>query len=239
MYKVLICEDEENIVSFLCKELEFEGFQVDTAFDGNSAVNMFKQTEYDLVLLDVMLPEKNGLECLREFRKTSNTPVIILTARKEVYDKVAFLNAGADDYITKPFDTLELIARIKRNIARSGQGDGPLSTPLSTLSPPVSSGAVPLSCEVLLINKDSYQAKISNHQLPLTKTEFEILQYLHENTNKVKTREEIIQAVFGDFYGESNIVDANIKNIRAKIAKFTATQIIETVRGKGYVIRNA
>jgi len=221
MYKILICEDEENIVSFLCKELEFEGFQADTAFDGSSAISMFAKTKYDLILLDVMLPEKNGLECLREFRKTSHVPVIILTARKEVYDKVAFLNAGADDYITKPFDTLELIARIKRNIARDQKRTAPM--------PP----------ETLCINKDSYQATISNAELPLTKTEFEILQYLHENINKVKTRDEIIQAVFGDFYGESNIIDANIKNIRAKIAKITATQMIETVRGKGYVIRNA
>jgi len=219
MHKILICEDEEKIVSFLCKELEFEGFHVDVAFDGSRAVEMFAQSEYDLVLLDVMLPEKNGLECLREFRKTSNAPVIILTARKEVYDKVAFLNAGADDYITKPFDTLELIARIKRNIERS-----------------VHANSYP--SKILSINKESYRTQVGETEIPLTKTEFEILLYLHESSNKVKTRDEIIHAVFGDFYGESNIVDANIKNIRAKIAKITDAQIIETVRGKGYVIRN-
>jgi DNA-binding response OmpR family regulator len=217
MYKILICEDEENIVSFLRKELEFEGFQTDTAFDGAEAVKLFANG-YDLVLLDVMLPEKNGLECLREFRKAGNTPVIVLTARKEIFDKVAFLNAGADDYITKPFDTLELIARIKRNIERNKK-----TAPR----------------EQLEIQKDGYSAKIGGAELPLTKTEFEILLFLYENENKVKTRDEIIRAVFGEFYGESNIVDANIKNIRAKIARLSGKQIIETIRGKGYVFKNA
>ncbi|MDR0273314.1 MAG: response regulator transcription factor [Clostridiales bacterium] len=215
MNKILICEDEENIVSFLRKELEFEGFVADAAFDGNQAVAMFAQRNYDLVLLDVMLPEKNGLECLREFRKTSDIPVIILTARKEVYDKVAFLSAGADDYVTKPFDTLELIARVKRNIVRTEHKH---DTALS-------------------IQKENYRASIGANEIPLTKTEFEILVFLHENSNKVKTRDEIINAVFGEFYGESNIIDSNIKNIRAKIAKHSSVQIIETVRGKGYVIR--
>ena len=215
MQRILICEDEENIVSFLRKELEFENFHADAAYDGNQALALFSQNAYDLILLDVMLPEKNGLECLREFRKTSNIPIIVITARKEVYDKVAFLNGGADDYITKPFDTLELIARKKRNLARAHK--------TGTLS----------------INKSAYIAHINDHKLPLTKTEFEILQFLHENTNHVKTRDEIIRAVFGDFYGESNIVDANIKNIRAKIAVHTTKQIVETVRGKGYVIRDA
>jgi DNA-binding response OmpR family regulator len=214
--KILLCEDEENIVSFLKVELEYENFIVDTAFDGNEAMKKFSP-EYALVLLDIMLPEKNGLECLREIRKTSDVPVIILTARKEVYDKVAFLSAGADDYVTKPFDTMELIARIKRHIKRA-------KTP---------------SENTLIINPDAYQAEIGGKDLPLTKTEFEILHFLHKNAGKVKTREEIIQAVFGDFYGESNIVDANIKNIRAKIARVTQSQIIETIRGKGYVIRHA
>ena len=214
MYKILICEDEENIVSFLRAELQYDGFEADVAYDGNAALGLFAQNKYDLILLDIMIPEKNGLECLREIRKTSQVPVIILTARKEVYDKVAFLNAGADDYVTKPFDTLELIARIKRNIARRGsEGDA------------------------LALDADSYRAFIGGDALPLTKTEFEILAFLHENQNKVKTREEIISGVFGDFYGESNIVDVNVKNIRAKILLHTNREIIATVRGKGYVIR--
>ncbi|MCL2223359.1 MAG: response regulator transcription factor [Defluviitaleaceae bacterium] len=219
--KILICEDEENIVSFLKTELEFEGFAVEVAQDGAEAMAKFS-AEFSLVLLDIMLPEKNGLECLREIRKTSNVPVIILTARKEVYDKVAFLTAGADDYVTKPFDTMELIARIKRHILRQK----------TAAQSPVPSGD-------LYINADAYRAEISGKDLHLTKTEFEILRYLHNNSGKVKTREEIIGAVFGDFYGESNIVDANVKNIRAKIARVSQAQIIETVRGKGYVIHHA
>lgn len=213
--KILICEDEENIVSFLKAELEFEGFDTETALSGTEAVARFDASRHALVLLDIMLPEKNGLECLREIRKISNVPVIMLTARKEVYDKVAFLTAGADDYVTKPFDTMELIARIKRHIQRA-------KAPVAGLA----------------INREGYRAEINGQDLSLTKTEFEMLDFLHKNADRVKTRDEIIQAVFGDFYGESNIVDANIKNIRAKIAPHSRKKIIETVRGKGYVIRN-
>ncbi|MCL2604811.1 MAG: response regulator transcription factor [Defluviitaleaceae bacterium] len=215
MHKILLCEDEENIVSFLRAELEHDGFRVDTAPDGGEAMRLFTENEYDLILLDIMLPVKNGLECLREMRKTSRVPVIILTARKEVYDKVAFLNAGADDYVTKPFDTLELIARIKRNITRRGVAPS----------------------QGLHIYKDGYRAVVAGSELKLTKTEFEILLFLYENADRVKTREEIIRAVLGDFYGESNVVDANIKNIRAKIAALTEVEIIQTVRGKGYAVR--
>ena len=211
--KILICEDEENIVSFLKTELEYEGFATGVAFDGVEALKRFSEDDYALVLLDIMLPGKSGLEILREIRKSSSVPVIMLTAKKDVIYKVAFLNAGADDYVTKPFDTLELIARINRLLTRYGTGCG------------------------LMVEKDSYLAKFDGQNLHLTKTEFEILEFLHSNANKVKTRDEIIRAVFGDFYGESNIVDANIKNIRAKIAAFSDEQIIETVRGRGYVIR--
>jgi len=219
LHRILLCEDEENIVTFLRAELEYDGFAVDVAPDGEDAMRLFTENEYDLILLDIMLPAKNGLECLREMRKTSRIPVIILTARKEVYDKVAFLNAGADDYVTKPFDTLELIARIKRNIAR-GTGEGAPSVP-----------------QCLHICKEGYRATVAGNELKLTKTEFEILTFLYDNAGKVKTREEIIRAVFGDFYGESNVVDANIKNIRAKVALHTDHEIIKTVRGKGYVIQ--
>lgn len=218
MHKILICEDEENIVSFLKAELQYKGYDVDVAYDGENALVLFTAKNYDLVLLDIMLPLKNGLECLREIRKVSSVPVIILTARKEVYDKVAFLNAGADDYVTKPFDTIELIARMKRNIIRMEKTITEADTGLKVY------GA-------------DYRAFIGENELKLSKTEFEILLYLYENKNKVKTREEIIRAVFGGFYGESNIIDVNIKNIRAKIHLYTNDEIISTVRGKGYVIR--
>lgn len=218
MHRILICEDEENIVSFLKSELLYEGFEVDIAYDGEAALTSFASKSYDLILLDIMLPLRNGLEVLREVRKSSSVPVIILTARKEVFDKVAFLTAGADDYVTKPFDTLELIARINRNILRSkGMGAKHNSK--------------------LTVDKTCYQAFIGQDELYLTKTEFEILCFLYENRNKVRTRDEIIRAVFGEFYGESNVVDVNIKNIRAKILHHTEEEIISTVRGKGYVIK--
>lgn len=217
MYRILICEDEENIVSFLKEELIYDGFEADAAYDGEKALVLFAAKSYDLVLLDIMLPLKNGLECLREIRKVSSVPVIILTARKEVYDKVAFLNAGADDYVTKPFDTLELIARMKRNIMRAEKPHR--------------------SDTGLQLYGDEYRACIGGQELNLTKTEFEILLYLYEHRNTVKTRDEIIHTVFGAFYGESNVVDVNVKNIRAKILLYTQDEIIHTVRGKGYVIR--
>ncbi|MCL2254405.1 MAG: response regulator transcription factor [Lachnospiraceae bacterium] len=220
MYKILVCEDEENIVSFLEAELRFEGFLVDVAGDGEKAIELFKENEYDLILLDIMLPKKNGLECLREVRKIGGVPVIILTARKDVYDKVAFLNSGADDYITKPFETLELIARIKRNIERVSGMRG-----------------VKVNHTGLRVDSENYRVFIGEAELSLTKTEFEILNYLNTNQDKVKTRDEILNAVFGDFYGESNVVDVNVKNIRAKILKYTNQEVITTVRGKGYVIR--
>jgi two-component system response regulator ArlR len=213
----LICEDEENIVSFLAAELRYDNYEVDVAHDGLAAVSLFASNKYDLVLLDIMLPAKNGLECLREMRKTSGVPIIMVTARKDVYDKVAFLNAGADDYVTKPFDTLELIARIKRNIGRYK--------------------AAKNDTALIRVEKDDYRAFILNNELNLTKTEFELFTFLFENKNRVKTRDEIIHSVFGDFYGESNVVDVNIKNIRAKILCYTDAEIISTVRGKGYVIR--
>ena len=216
MYKILICEDEENIVSFLKAELLYEGFDTDSAYDGEAAISMFSSKNYDLVLLDIMLPKKNGMECLREIRKKSSVPVIMLTAKKEVYDKIAFLNAGADDYITKPFDTLELIARIKRNISRLEKITKKTDTKLRI---------------------SDYRAFIGEDEFFLTKTEFEILRYLYENMDRVKTRDEIVNTVLGEFYGESNIVDVNIKNIRSKIKPLTEDEIITTVRGKGYVIR--
>jgi len=233
--RILICEDEENIVSFLKTELTYEGFLVDAAFDGELGLAMFGGADYDLVLLDIMLPIKNGLECLREIRKTSDVPVIILTARKEVYDKVAFLNAGADDYVTKPFDTLELAARIKRHTERFRRNNTKADLPAAEKNSPDS--RPPQHAALISVDRDGYTAKIQGSDISLTKTEFEILLYLTENTGKVKTRDDIIRAVFGDFYGESNVIDVNIKNIRAKIAKHTNTRIIETVRGKGYVIR--
>jgi two-component system response regulator ArlR len=216
--RILLCEDEENIVAFLTAELQFEGYAVDVAVCGRTALSLFAGNTYDLIILDIMLPGKNGLEVLRSIRKTSRVPVIMLTARKDVYDKVTFLGAGADDYVTKPFDTMELMARVRRLLEREAER---AQQPLDGLH----------------IDKDGFEAQIDGKALALTKTEFQILAHLHAYMGKVQTRDEIIRAIFGDFYGESNIIDANIKNIRAKIARISPREIIQTVRGQGYVIR--
>lgn len=217
--KLLICEDEKNIVAFLKAELEHAGYAVDVACDGEEAVRLFSGHVYDLVLLDLMLPLKSGLEVLRDFRKAGSTPVIVLTARKDTYDKVLLLKSGADDYVTKPFDTLELLARIERNIERGRSSSG-------------------VSVRSLTINSDSFTCQVGGAELPLTKTEFEILLALCQNADKVMHRETITRRLYGEHLGDSNVVDVNVKNIRKKIAAFSSETFIETVRGKGYVVRS-
>ena len=218
MHKVLICDDEEEIVSFLKKELEYDGYVVEAAYDGAEGLKKISEASYDVVLLDIMLPVKNGLEVLREIRKLSALPVLMLTARKDVFDKVAFFDAGADDYITKPFDTLELLARIRRVLKRSDNNNRPQGI---TLDEP--------GCRMMIGQK----------AVPLTKTEYDIFAYLYHHLGTVKSRDQILTAVYGgDYFGDSNSVDVNIKNIRKKIAAYGADHTIETVRGRGYVLRN-
>jgi len=215
MYRVLICDDEEEIVSFLRKELEYEGYAVEATYDGAEGLKKTLSEQYDVVLLDIMLPLKNGLEVLREIRKSSKVPVLMLTARKDVFDKVALFDAGADDYITKPFDTLELLARIKRVVQRNDTSKE----------------------HDLILDEPGCRVLINDIVLPLTKTEYDIFAYLYKNTGVVKTRDQILQAVYGEYFGDSNSVDVNIKNIRKKIAASGSGDIIETVRGRGYVFR--
>ncbi len=216
--RILLCEDEKNIVSFLEAELAHADYSSDVAFDGDTAIKLFSENKYDLVLLDLMLPGKNGLEVLQSIRKTSHVPVIVLTARKDTFDKVLLLKSGADDYVTKPFDTLELLARVHRNISRNKAGGS-------------------LSVRDLCINYDGYASRVGECALNLTKTEFEILYCLMTNADKVLTRTQLLGKLYGDFLGDSNVVDVNIRNIRKKIAKYSSLEYIETVRGKGYVIR--
>jgi two-component system response regulator ArlR len=216
--KILICEDEKNIVTFLKAELDRVGYDTDVAYDGQEAIRLFTAKGYDLVLIDLMLPLKSGLEVLQALRKTGNTPAIILTARKDTYDKVQLLQSGADDYITKPFDTLELLARIERNIVRNRSGNN-------------------MRIRNLNIDFDRFTCRIDEKPLPLTKTEFEILFFLCQNADKVLPRETVIQRLYGESAFDSNVIDVNIKNIRRKISDISDDVYIETVRGKGYVVR--
>lgn len=217
--KILICEDEKNIVSFLTVELDHAGFAADVAYDGVTAIELFAGRDYQLVLLDLMLPLKNGLEVLRTIRKTSDVPVIILTARKDTFDKVLLLNSGADDYITKPFDTMELLARIGRNIERNHKSRS-------------------VRVRGLHIDSESFVCRVDGKELQLTKTEFEILFALCQNADRVLSRSQIAERLYGEYLGDSNVVDVNVKNIRHKLAQISEYVFIETVRGKGYVVRS-
>lgn len=217
MMQILICEDEENIVSFLSAELNHEGYHVTAAMDGVTALELFHANKYDLILLDIMLPKKSGLLVLHEIRRSSNVPVIMLTARKDTIDKIAFLDAGADDYITKPFETLELLARIRRCISRN----------LNEV----------YSINGLELNQRSFQATLNGHPVSLTKTEFDILALLMKHVNKVLPRETIINSIYGEYYGDSNIVDVNIRNIRRKLETVSPNAYILTVRGRGYMVQ--
>jgi two-component system response regulator ArlR len=218
--RILICEDEKDIVSFLRAELLHAGYEADAVHDGETAIEMLKGAEYDLALLDLMLPRANGLAVLRRIRETSAMPVIIITARKDSFDKVLLLKSGADDYVTKPFDTLELLARIERNIKRAR-------------------GAEALEYRLRDLHADyaGFTAKLGDTPVPLTKTEFEMLFLLMKNAGKVLSRDQILASVYEDFFGDSNVVDVNIKNIRRKLAALSRDSYIETVRGKGYVAR--
>jgi two-component system response regulator ArlR len=218
--RILICEDEKNIVSFLQAELLHAGYEADAAYDGETSLEMLKSADYDLALLDLMLPRVNGLAVLRRIRETSSMPVIIITARKDTFDKVLLLKSGADDYVTKPFDTLELLARIESNIRRARGGEARVCT-----------------LRDMRADYDGFTVRVGGTLVPLTKTEFEIMFRLMENAGKVLSRDSILHAVHGGFFGDSNIVDVNIKNIRRKLAALSDDSYIETVRGKGYVAR--
>jgi two-component system response regulator ArlR len=220
--RILICEDERDIVSFLRAELLHAGYEADAAYDGETALKLLAERRYDLALLDLMLPCKSGLEVLQSLRGDgADTPVIIITARKDSFDKVLLLKSGADDYVTKPFDTLELLARIERNIERGRGAEAGQAYRLRDLR----------------VDYAGFTAAIGEEILPLTKTEFEILFCLMKNMHKVLGREQILGRIYGDFLGNSNVVDVNVKNIRRKIAALTSDSYIETVRGKGYVAR--
>lgn len=220
--RILIIEDEASIVRFLTLELEHEGYETASAPDGRTGLSMALSGDYDLILLDVMLPELSGMEVLRRFRKEKETGVIMLTARDSVSDKVAGLDAGANDYITKPFHIEELLARIRA---------------LTRKNPPADSGSA-LFAGDLQLDRSSRTAMRAGKSITLTKTEYDLLECLVRNKNLVLTREQILNAVWGyEYVGDSNIVDVYIRYVRAKINDTPENRLIETVRGVGYVVR--
>ena len=225
--KILLVEDEEKLARMVELELKYEGYQVDKAADGRTGLDMAQTGDYDLILLDIMLPALNGMEVLRRLRRESLVPVIMLTARDTVMDKVAGLDAGADDYITKHFAIEELLARIRAALRNKAEGAAEVPGQVGKLM------AGPLTMDV-----DRHEVSVNGQEVELTRREFDLLRYLLENKEKVVTREVLLDNVWGfDFVGETNTVDVYIRFLRSKIDERFHIKLIHTVRGVGYVIR--
>lgn len=224
--RLLLVEDEQNLARMLELELCYDGYQVEKAFDGRTGLERALSGAFDLVLLDIMLPELSGMEVLRRLRRSSQVPVIMLTARDTVVDKVSGLDSGADDYITKPFSIEELFARIRAALRKK--------TPAGEMV----LRAGPLSLHPQRREVEVETAEGVNQQVELTKREFDLLQYLLENKGHVVTRDALLEQVWGfDYAGETNTVDVYIRFLRSKIDEIFHLKLIQTVRGVGYVIR--
>ena len=221
-----IVEDEEKIARFLELELQHEGYGVEKAVNGREGLDKALTGAYALMVLDVMLPELNGFEVLRRLRKSSDMPVIMLTARDTVMDKVAGLDGGADDYMTKPFAIEELLARIRLALKkRKG---------VSTVQ-----AENQLSCRGLTMDIQRYEVTYAGNKIELTHREFELLKVLLENRNIVISRDTLLEKVCGyDYFGETNIIDVYVRYLRSKLDDVYQVKWIQTVRGVGYVIRD-
>ena len=223
--KIFIVEDEKQIARFLQIDLERSGFKTAIEKNGKRAYERIIQEKYDLVLLDVMLPEMDGMEVCRRVREISDIPIIMLTARDEIKDKVEGLNIGANDYVTKPFATEEVLARIRGILKRRNEE--------------VRKEEKRLIVGNVLLYPDRYEVTVKGELVELTHKEFELLQYLVENKPNVLTRDQILQRVWGyDFLGNTNVVDVYISYLRTKIDDKYNEKHIHTVRGVGYVVRD-
>ena len=228
MAKILIVEDEEKLARFLELELSHEGYAVAKAGDGRTGLTMAESGGFDLIVLDIMLPELSGLELLRRLRRTSSVPVILLTARGAVTDKVSGLDMGANDYITKPFAIEELLARI-RAILRSSEKAAEKAPEQAEKE---EDGSI-LSCSGVEMNTDSHEVTYNGQPVELTNREFILLRTLMENKNVAMTREKLLCDAWGyDYYGETNIIDVYVRYIRHK----TSDDVIKTIRGVGYIV---
>ena len=203
--RILLVEDEEKLARMVELELQYEGYEVEKAFDGRAGLDRALSGEFDLVLLDIMLPALSGMEVLRRLRRESAMPVIMLTARDTVVDKVSGLDMGADDYITKPFAIEELLARIRAALRKR---------PAQAAEPPRSL----LTAGPLTMDTDRHEVSVNGEGVELTRREFDLLRYLLENKERVISRESLLDHVWGfDFVGETNAVDVYIRFLRAKI----------------------
>lgn len=221
-YKILIVDDDNNICELLRLYLEKDGFETVVANDGLTAVKYAEKYSPDLILLDIMLPELDGWQACREIRKTSETPIIMLTAKGETFDKILGLELGADDYVTKPFDTKEIIARIKAVLRRSNENDK-------------QNQVKEVRYDKLKINLTNYELIVNGVQVDTPPKELELVYHLASNPNRVYTRDQLLDEVWGfDYYGDSRTVDVHVKRLREKLENVSEEWSLKTVWGVGY-----
>lgn len=219
--KILIVDDDINICELLRLYVEKEGFSAIVANDGVAAIDMFKQNSPDLILLDIMLPKLDGWQVCREIRKNSVVPIIMLTAKGEVFDKVLGLELGADDYVTKPFETKEIIARIKAVLRRTKQ-----QSDLDIKE---------VKYDKLRINLTNYELVVDGKNIDTPPKELELIYHLASNPNRVFTRDQLLDEVWGfDYYGDSRTVDVHVKRLREKLENISEFWSLKTVWGVGY-----
>ena len=220
--KILVVDDDINICELLRLYLEKEGYSVTIANDGISAVEMFSSSNPDIILLDIMLPGQDGWQVCREIRKTSNVPIIMLTAKGETFDKVLGLELGADDYVTKPFETKEEVARIKAVLRRSSSSNSENSVKI-------------VKYDKLSINLTNYELIVDGKKVDAPPKELELLYHLASTPNRVYTRDQLLDEVWGfDYYGDSRTVDVHIKRIREKLTNVSDKWELATVWSVGY-----
>lgn len=220
--KILVVDDDPNICDLLKMYLEKEGYGVKTANDGEEGLRYFKIYEPDLVLLDIMLPKKDGWQVCREIRKKSNIPILMITAKSDTFDKVLGLELGADDYIVKPFDSKEVIARIKAVVRRTGQS-------------PAEMEVREVRYDKLSVNMTRYELKVDGKVVDAPPKELELLFYLASNPNRVYTRDQLLDEVWGfEYYGDSRTIDVHIKRLREKLEGVSDKWELKTVWGVGY-----
>ncbi|MBQ2733552.1 MAG: response regulator transcription factor [Clostridia bacterium] len=221
-FKILVVDDDVNICDILRMYLEREGYEVKIANDGAEGVEMFKRFDPDLVLLDIMLPEKDGWQVCREIREVSPNPIIMITAKGEVFDKVLGLELGADDFIVKPFDTKEVTARVKA-VLRRYAANGPKDSDET------------LRFENMEISRAKYELKIDGKAVDVPPKELDLLYFLASNANRVFTRDQLLDKVWGfDYLGDSRTVDVHVKRLREKLEGVSDKWMLKTVWGVGY-----
>lgn len=221
-YKILIVDDDANICELLRLYLEKDGFDTVVANDGEQAVEYASKYSPDLILLDIMLPKLDGWQVCREIRKTSETPIIMLTAKGETFDKILGFELGADDYVSKPFDTKEVIARIKAVLRRTNDSDK-------------GSQISEVRYDKLRINLTNYELEVNGVKIDTPPKELELIYHLASNPNRVYTRDQLLDEVWGfDYYGDSRTVDVHVKRLREKLENVSDEWSLKTVWGVGY-----